>query len=152
MNFIKSLSLLFIGAFVLSSCGAPDFVYSELHSLKDQKATYLDTLNFDYSADKMGEYHVYVVVRHTKEYEYSNIWLKALTDNQIDRVEVPLFDKTGKELGVNSGGFITTAVLWKTIELQENESLSFSLVQNMRRNPLEHISEIGVYISENPKE
>lgn len=97
-------------------------------------------------------YNIYVNVRHTAAYPYSNIWL--LVDTKVpgdslrqQRVELPLADMSGKWLG--SG---VDDIYEHRIPIQQNAKLGkagqykFSFEQNMRQNPLPHVMNVGLRI------
>lgn len=104
-------------------------------------------------ADTAYLYNIYVNIRHTDAYPYSNIWV--LVDTQFPgdstshprRVELPLADASGKWLG--SG---LDDIYEHRIPIQERAILNkpgtyrFTFEQNMRQNPLPYVMNVGLRI------
>lgn len=98
-------------------------------------------------------YNLYVNVRHTDAYPYSNIWVLVSTQTpgdttqQLRRVELPLADASGKWLG--SG---LDDIYEHRIPIQERAILNkpgtyrFIFEQNMRQNPLPYVMNVGLRI------
>lgn len=98
-------------------------------------------------------YNIYVNVRHTDAYPYSNIWVLVNTQapgdstRQSRRVELPLADASGKWLG--SG---LDDIYEHRIPIQERAILNkagtyhFIFEQNMRQNPLPYVMNVGLRI------
>lgn len=136
--------------FLLSflSCQKSEFDYAVYMPV--QEFDYRDTLQYQYVSKENGEKEVFLSVRYTNDYEFNNLWLKIEEHGQEERVDIPLFDKTGKPFGKSSGGLITQTVQWKNATLSEGDSLSFRITQNMRVNPLKFITEVGVLVRPTP--
>lgn len=140
---------LFYSAFALCflvSCDEGDFEYSKFHSLSGQKITYDDTLRFEYFVKKDTLHQFYISIRYTDQYEFSNIWLKSLQEGQTSRIDIPLFDKFGQPLGQCTGGLCTQTIFWKEENLNSTDTVRIEMIQNMRKNPLLNISEVGLMI------
>jgi gliding motility-associated lipoprotein GldH len=98
-------------------------------------------------------YNIYVNIRHTDAYPYSNIWLLIGTQYPGDsipkeqRVELPLADVTGKW---NGSGL--DDIYEHRIFIQQNATFNipgtykFSFEQNMRQNPLPHVMNVGLRV------
>ncbi len=132
---------------LLFACSKGDFDYSQYHTVKGQKLKYSDTLQYTFIPAEAKKYELAISVRYTDGYEFSNIWWKILDNEGLHRVEMPLFDKAGKPLGACTGGVCTQTVLWKSIDAVAGDTLNYQLLQNMRRNPLNNISEVGLIIN-----
>lgn len=102
--------------------------------------------------DTAAVYNIYVTIRHTNSYPFSNIWLLISSSFEGEkpktkRVELPLADKEGQWLG--SG---MSDIYEHRIPIQENARFSkqgiyhFSFEQNMRLNPLPDIMSAGLRI------
>lgn len=103
-------------------------------------------------ADTAYLYNLYVNVRHTDAYPFSNVWLLVSTqfpgDSAVERrVELPLADVSGKWLG--SG---LDDIYEHRIPIQERAILNkpgtyrFTFQQNMRQNPLPYMMNAGLRI------
>ena len=131
---------------MMSSCNSSDFDYSEYHTINQEQFKNSDTLKYEFSSMTDNSYKLYWSIRYSDEYEFSNLWLRINDNSKIVRVEVPLFDKTGKPLGQCTGGVCTQTIFWKIQELKEKDTISWVVNQNMRKNTLESISEVGFLI------
>lgn len=137
--------------FTLSACEQKHF-YNEYKSvnIKEWKST--DTLTYSIKIDTENKNYQYAIsVRHSKEYEFSNIWLKVyIKGNSIDtsfRYEIPLFKNDGKPYGKSSGTLCTQTIPLKTnLPLYKKGTYQISIVQLMRKDPLDGISDIGILI------
>lgn len=146
----RILSIAVLISLLFCSCDKGDFDYSKYYTVKGQELLYTDTLKYGFIPDESSTYNLYLSVRYSDEYEFSNVWWKIAAEDTVQRVEVPLFDKTGKPLGKCTGGLCTQTVLWKKTKLAALDTLNVKIVQNMRKNPLNYISEVGlIAVSEN---
>ncbi|HRI27025.1 MAG TPA: gliding motility lipoprotein GldH [Chitinophagales bacterium] len=102
--------------------------------------------------DTTSRYHLFVNVRHTNNYAYSNLWVKIYTTlpsgkKMEQRVELPLSDKQGKWYGKDSGSIIQQQVsIQSTAIMPEVGKYGFQIEQNMRLNPLPEVLSIGLSI------
>ncbi len=126
-----------------------------------QKNISIPGYNWDYDfhpsfqfkiTDTAARYNIFVTVRHTNAYPYSNLWLLIYSNYsgvkpKSKRVELPLADKEGRWLGSGMGD-----IYEHRIPIQENARFSktgvyhFSFEQNMRLNPLPNIMSVGLRI------
>lgn len=98
-------------------------------------------------------YNIYVNVRHTDAYPFSNIWVLVNTQTPGDstpqsrRVELPLADPSGKWIG--SG---LDDIYEHRIPIQERAILNkpgtyrFIFEQNMRQDPLPYVMNVGLRV------
>lgn len=142
----KFIGVIVFLSWVASSCNHGDFDYSQYYSMENQKLSYTDTLSFEYLPKESGVYNVYLSVRYTDQYEFSNLWLKVLDKDDTSRVDINLFDNAGVPYGKCTGGICTQTVLWRKVKLNIQDTIRYNIVQNMRKSPLGHISEIGLII------
>lgn len=152
-NFMKKQTFFLITVllFALSACEQKHF-YNEYKSvnIKEWKST--DTLTYPIKIDTENKNYQYAIsVRHSKEYEFSNIWLKVyIKGNGIDtsfRYEISLFKNDGKPYGKSSGTLCTQTIPLKTnLPLYKKGTYQISIVQLMRKDPLDGISDIGILI------
>ncbi|WP_160712159.1 gliding motility lipoprotein GldH [Chitinophaga solisilvae] len=110
--------------------------------------------------DTASLYDIYVNVRHTDAYPYSNMWLLVGTTYPGDsipkdqRVELPLADISGKWSGTGTSGIIKhDDIIEHRVPIQHNAifnkpgTYKFTFEQNMRQNPLPHVMNVGLRIS-----
>lgn len=129
-----------------SACDEGDFEYSKFHTLSGQEINYKDTLRYEFVPTHDSTYKYFISVRYTDQYEFSNIWLKSIIDGEMARIDIPLFDITGKPLGQCTGGVCTQTIFWKEEASKIGDTIRIELMQNMRKNPLQYISEVGLTI------
>jgi gliding motility-associated lipoprotein GldH len=118
--------------------------------IKGWKST--DTLSYLLKTEESDlNYRYSISVRHSKEYEFSNLWLKVLikgngTDTSF-RYEIPLFKNDGKPYGKSSGTLCTQTVPLKTkLPFYKKGVYTLSIIQLMRKDPLDGISDIGLIV------
>lgn len=97
-------------------------------------------------------YNIYVNVRHTDAYPYSNIWVMVGTrfpgdSLQTRRVELPLADVTGKWLGSGLDDIYEHRIpIQQRAVLDKPGAYHFTFEQNMRQNPLPNVMNVGLRI------
>lgn len=107
-------------------------------------------------ADTLAYYNLYVVLRHSDEYKYNNIWLNLGLQNPGDTMS---YQKINLSLGNDATGWEGTGMndIWEVRKLLNAEpqrfrqrgTYSFIISHIMRDNPLLHIMSVGLRI-ENP--
>lgn len=117
--------------------------------------TYEQTMPFATDiADTATRYNIYVNVRHTDDFPYSNLWVKLYTTfpsgKRIEnRINLPLADKSGKWFGEGSGDVITAQVpIQEAAKMPETGAYRFEIAQDMRQNPLTNILAVGIRIEQ----
>lgn len=102
--------------------------------------------------DTAKRYHIYLNLRHTPEYRYSNIFilLHQHWPNQPDtaeRIELRLAEPDGRWLGSGTGSVYAHQELIKEyVRFPDTGKYVFVIEQNMRENPLREITDIGIRI------
>ena len=97
-------------------------------------------------------YHVYLNLRHTPDYPYSNVFilLHQLAPDGTDtteRFELTLAEPDGRWLGKGNGSVYTHQHLIKeAVHFPDTGHYVFTLEQNMRENPLPEITDVGIRI------
>ena len=115
--------------------------------------TYIDRVKVPVTiSDSSQAYNVYLNLRHTGDYKYSNIFIlvheispegKTITV----RKEVKLALPDGEWLGKGSGNLYSYQVLVKSkYRFAKKGNYVFQLEQNMRDNPLREVSDVGIRI------
>jgi gliding motility-associated lipoprotein GldH len=100
-------------------------------------------------------YDMYINLRNSVDYPYSNIWLflsiKSPKGEVVgDTVEFTLADQAGKWFGDGYGKLRDNQLLYKrNIYLQFPGNYIFTVQQGMRTETLEGISDIGIRIEKN---
>lgn len=154
---MKNLISSFIISFVVLTACNQKHIYNQYHSVDNNAWKSTDTVQFPFVIeDENSNYEYAISVRHSNDFEFSNLWLKVLvTGNGIDtsfRYEIPLFKNDGKPFGKNSGSICTQTVPLKTnLPLYKKGKYQISIIQLMRKDPLNGISDIGILIDKKQK-
>ncbi|MCL6524366.1 MAG: gliding motility lipoprotein GldH [Thermoflavifilum sp.] len=102
--------------------------------------------------DTTALYDIYVVLRHTNDYRYSNLWLLITTEFPNGhairrRVELPLADPTGKWFGTGIEDiFFHRILIQHRAYFNQIGTYRFTFEQDMRDNPLPYIMNVGLRI------
>ncbi|GGC30792.1 gliding motility lipoprotein GldH [Parapedobacter defluvii] len=97
-------------------------------------------------------YNIYLNLRHTPGYKYSNVFIllhQRLPNGRdtTERFELELAEPDGRWLGRSTGSVYTHQQLIKeAIRLPDTGNYVFTLEQNMRENPLLEITDVGIRI------
>ena len=148
---MKKTAYFFILLFSFTACEQRHF-YNEYKTVDVKQWRSSDTLKYSISIPEDNNNYQYAIsIRHQKTYEFSNLWLKVFVKgNDIDtsfRYEIPLFKNDGKPYGKNSGSLCTQTVPLKTnLPLYKKGNYEISIVQLMRKDPLDGIEDVGIII------
>lgn len=152
MYFKNILTLGLLITFGFSAC-LPSNVYEKNYSFKSHEWKSASVIDFPFTiTDTMSKYAVYITLRHTDAYPYSNIWLRIKTtspDNKTvsQQVELPLAQTSGKWLGrgmdeIYEHKISLTGEGSSVFNLQGQYVISLEHI--MRENPLPQILNIGI--------
>ena len=150
MNRLYLLLVLFI---VMATSCDTNTIYSKFQKVDKDGWTVKESLPFEFEIkDTEQPYDIEVAVRHDKNYEYSNLWVKVVNDDgKIFEDEKPtqlkLADKTGQWLGKCSNTYCTQKVLLKeNFSFPDTGEYALSVRQHMRVDELEHVKAVGVVV------
>ena len=145
----KTLFLLFFILF--SACTNENIVFEQNAAIEGAAWHYDDKKSFTFEINDLEQkYRLLIYLRHTKDYPNENIWLNSLTtfpsgESVPDEIELSLAAKDGSWLGNGSGRVITRElILRNTFRFTETGQYEILLSQFMRRNPLDHILDVGL--------
>lgn len=148
---MKYTTLLLFSFLLFVSCEQKHF-YNQYVSVDIQNWKSTDTLKYAITIDDTtARYNLSFSVRHTKDYEFSNLWLSIILEStevkKNFRYEIPLFKKDGKPFGKTSGSLCTQTIpVQQEIQFDKKGKYTINIVQLMRKDPLDGISDIGVII------
>ena len=144
------------GAFILlSSAGCTDknALIDQNNQVPDHNWTYLNTFGFSFKIDDDKiPYNLYVNLRVTADYKYSNIFVMITqTDpdkkTEIKRHEFKLADQDGRWLGKGSGDLYSYQLPFRSnYRFPQSGIYHIYIEQNMRDNPLRHVSDVGLRV------
>ena len=107
--------------------------------------------------DTTGSHDLYLMVRHTTNFKFQNLFLFTNFENQQDTLELFLSEKSGRWLGKGFGEIKELKIRIKeNVNFKDNQDQTFSVEQAMRYEDLEKIINlteivavgIGLYKSE----
>ena len=107
--------------------------------------------------DTTSSHDLYLMVRHTTNFKFQNLFLFTNFENQQDTLELFLSEKSGRWLGKGFGEIKELKIRIKeNVNFKENQDQMFSVEQAMRYEDLEKIINlteivavgIGLYKSE----
>ena len=114
------------------------------------------SFEFD-NIDTISSHDLYLMVRHTTNFKFQNLFLFTNFENQQDTLELFLSEKSGRWLGKGFGEIKELKIRIKeNVNFKENQDQIFSVEQAMRYEDLEKIINlteivavgIGLYKSE----
>jgi gliding motility-associated lipoprotein GldH len=97
-------------------------------------------------------YNLYLNLRHTADYKYSNIFLRIHITRpdgrkSTDRREFKLALPDGEWLGSGSGNRYSYQIIFKeNYKFPVKGTYIFELEQNMRDNPLDYVTDAGIRV------
>ena len=107
--------------------------------------------------DTTSSHDLYLMVRHTTNFKFQNLFLFTNFENQQDTLELFLSEKSGRWLGKGFGEIKELKIRIKeNVNFKDNQDQTFSVEQAMRYEDLEKIINlteivavgIGLYKSE----
>ncbi len=141
------ISLLFI------SCRDTNAIIDTNSQITNRSWSYVNKIKVKATIpDQKLAYNIYVNLRHTAEYPYSNIFLLIRMkgpDNQVitERKEFKLALPDGEWLGKGSGNLYSYQLPFKEgFYFPQKGDYYFEIEQNMRNNPLREITDVGLRI------
>ncbi|MDG2343319.1 MAG: gliding motility lipoprotein GldH [Flavobacteriales bacterium] len=146
---------LFLFLFFLQSCKEEGVVYNEFIKIEESSWKYKDNVSFNFNiSDTINAYDVYLQLRNTKAYNWSNIYVFSdinypNSKTRRDTFEFYLTDKKGHWLGKKSGNIIENEfLLFKATKFPITGAYNISIQQAMRDTVLEECLNVGVKIKQ----
>ena len=134
---------------IFVSCSTNN-TYNSFQKVKNYKWSNKDTLFYTPKIDDIDKsYDIYLSVRYQKEYDFSNLWLQVygLEKLPFDRIEIPLFKNDGTPYGKGlKSNYTVTAGYLKGYKFTKSGVLKIAIIQNMRKNPLPGVTDMGLII------
>lgn len=103
--------------------------------------------------DTAASYNIFLVIRHSDAYNYSNIWLNVFTKAPGD---TPKKQQMPVQLANNKKGWLGTGmddiyehrilITREPVQLNKAGDYTFILQQIMREDPLQHVLNVGVRV------
>ncbi|MFM7015714.1 MAG: gliding motility lipoprotein GldH [Bacteroidota bacterium] len=137
----------------LVACSDPDTLFEENKPISEGNWDAEQVFKFETAIpDTTNGYNVYLNLRNSGSYPYSNIFLFVNTyfpSGTIDKdtVEIMLASPEGKWLGRGLGDIWDNRILFKrNVTFPEKGKYRFEISQAMRLNPLPGITDAGIRI------
>lgn len=149
--FYRFFLVLFTVIFI-ASCTDTAIVDKHI-AIPERAWSYDEKLQLDVQiTDQNQPYNIYLNFRHTPKYRYANVFVLLCQESPsglIDtvRVEIPLAEPDGRWLGRSAGTLYAYQYLVASHYLFPDTGMyRFYFEQNMRENPLEGVSDVGIRI------
>jgi gliding motility-associated lipoprotein GldH len=155
MKAARNLFFLILPALVtlfVSSCTDPNAVFDQNTPIENKNWSYANRVKNSFKIDDPSvPYNLYLNLRVTGEYKYSNIFVMIHRSgpklNRITRYEVKLASLDGEWLGQGSGNLYSYQVSVLTdYKFPEKGTYEFDIEQNMRDNPLHEVNDVGLRV------
>jgi len=148
------LVLVFLMLILVVACDVKRII-DENKSITDAAWFYKDKLSFDTNIKDINKtYNVFVNLRISSDYEYSNIFVILYQKDpqkkeSSERFEFALADPSGKWLGNGLGDVFDYQLMAKErVRFDHAGVYKFELEQNMRVDTLRYIKSAGIRIEE----
>lgn len=147
------LFLVVLVAMLMTSCDGTVF-YSEYADINEDGWEISDSACFDVQVDDTTRlFNLYVEVRNSIDYSYSNLFLFVNTtfpDGSVscDTMELPLADPTGAWLGKHSGRYVDSRyrLRGQPVRFPMLGKYHFAIVNGMRDEAIEGIAHVGFLV------
>ena len=155
MKTLRNMTFIILGALAifLVSCQEASY-FTESQPVPGGVWTYTDTLVFSPEVEQAGQpVDISLWVRHSKEYAYSNLWVKVISDHDLagdstGLVELIVADKFGAWLGSCGQSLCTvTKTLASNHIFESPASFRVEVVQYMRDRELAGVNDVGLVIT-----
>ncbi len=113
--------------------------------------SYVPQFTFEIT-DTTVHYKIYVVVRHTNNYPFRNVWMNIGIANPQDSVKTQQFElplaANDKWLGVGMDDVFERRILLlpNPVKFAKTGSITFTLQHTMRRDPLPFVLQAGIRV------
>ena len=147
------LSFLILSSLCLSSCQDANLVADTNKAINNRTWSYINKIRVPVTIeDEKANYNIYVNLRHTSDYKYSNIFLLIGTQAPggkmvKERKEFKLALPDGQWLGKGSGDLYVYQLPYKQkVKFDRKGQYVFEIEQNMRDNPLKEVTDVGLRV------
>jgi gliding motility-associated lipoprotein GldH len=136
----------------MSGCTDPGAVFDQNIPIENHNWSYANSVKNTFKIDDASiPYNLYINLRVTGEYKYSNIFILIRKSGPklkgITRYEVKLANPFGEWLGQGSGNLYSYQVPFLTnFKFPEKGTYTFEMEQNMRDNPLHEVNDVGIRV------
>ena len=150
--FVKS-ALILISIYLLSACAKID-VFEKNTAFRNHQWQSAEKPSVLFSiSDTASSYNLYIVLRHSDAYNYSNIWMNIFTQAPGDSIKK---QQLNLQLANNKQGWLGSGmddifeqripITNSPVRFKKQGDYRFSFEQIMREDPLEHVLNVGLSI------
>ena len=161
-NFIRfsRIGLGFAIVFLLSLTACDqNRVFEEYKSVKGGSWKYDDSIQFKINIEDTAQrYNLFVDVRHNFYFDWRNLWVKVITEypnhkTELASVNLSLSASDGVWYGKCSGDICEMRVgIQENAIFPQKGTYTFTIIQDMRQNPLDKIIDIGMRVEKYEKD
>ena len=136
----------------LNGCTDPNAIIDQNTPIENHNWSYANRIKNSVKIDDASiPYNLYLNLRVTGEYKYSNIFVLIRKNGPkltgVTRYEVKLANPDGEWLGQGSGNLYSYQVSFLTdFKFPEKGTYTFEIEQNMRDNPLHEVNDVGMRV------
>jgi gliding motility-associated lipoprotein GldH len=144
---LPALAMLF-----LSGCTDTNAIVDQNTPIDNHNWSYANRIKNPVKIDDASiPYNLYINLRVTGEYKYSNIFVLIRRNGPklkgVTRYEVKLANPDGQWLGQGSGNLYSYQVpILTNFKFPEKGIYTFEIEQNMRDNPLHEVNDVGMRV------
>jgi len=150
---IQSILLVILVTLYCSGCTDPGAVIDKNTEIDNHNWAYVNKVAYDVNVTDAGiAYNLYLNLRVTADYKYSNIFVlihQTGPDKKqvVTRYEFKLANNDGEWLGNGSGNLYSYQMMYKSeYKFPAKGVYHFAIEQNMRDNPLHEVSDVGLRV------
>ena len=136
----------------LNGCSDPGMIIDQNTPIDNHNWSYANAVKNEVKIDDASiPYNIYINLRVTGEYKYSNIFVLLHKNGRklkgTTRFEIKLADLDGEWLGQGSGNLYSYQLpIMTNFKFPEKGTYTFSIEQNMRDNPLHEVNDVGMRV------
>ena len=138
---------------LFSGCTDRNTIIDQNAEITGHNWTYLNRFKFTFKIDdEKAAYNLYVNLRVTGDYKYSNLFVLVTQTgpgikDAVKRYEMKLANKDGEWLGKGSGNLYSyQEPFLVNHKFAAKGTYTFTIEQNMRDNPLREVSDVGLRV------
>lgn len=149
----KYLLILFIGGFVIASCGDNphyDKTFAFENKTWDQRVMPSFTVDIP---DTSNVYDFVITLRTTTSYSFNNLWvfLNTKTPSGVigrEPFQIRIANDDGSWIGTKSGTVVENQLVFNARKFPEKGTFKFTLEQGISEETIDEVLDIGLRISE----
>ena len=149
---MKNILYLFTLSLLLTSCG-PDYLLNEEQEILSESWQHEDLKSFKVAIEDTSlKYNLHLLVTHSKEYNYENVYMKIHTkfptkDKREEQITIQLANKRGEWEGkCNTSGCTVKVYLLEGFRFPEMGNYTFSFEQFTRDSDLIGIEKLQLQL------